>query len=407
MKRPSSGFRPFSHALTLCLCCLLLSVYSACGREEPGAGESNTPGVTDSEIRIGSSCALSGHASFLGTNTIRGAESYIRQVNEEGGVLGRRIRLIVYDDRYDPPQCLFNTQKLINEERVFALFCYVGTPTSVEILPIVEEARIPLIGLFTGADALRRPFRKYIFNIRASYYQEIAAAVKHLVEDRNLSRFAVFYQYDAYGLDGLTGAELALKHYGLEPVATGSYIRGSMAVEKALESIMASHAQVVIMVGTYDPCAKFIKLARAKGFHPIFHNVSFVGGNELARKLGPEGEGVIVTQVVPSPEARALLPEVDEYCRLLKRYYPEDKPTFVGLEGFINAVVLVKGLQLAGKDLSRDRFIRALEGMKDLSLGIGLGLNFGPDDHQGFDTVYFTQIRDGKLELVMAWDSQR
>ncbi|MFO7598844.1 MAG: ABC transporter substrate-binding protein [Candidatus Desulfacyla sp.] len=387
--------------------CLLLCLFHACDRKRPGAGESGTHGVTDSEIRIGSSCALSGHASFLGTNTIRGAESYIKELNEEGGIFGRKIRLIVYDDRYDPPRCVFNTQKLINEDRIFALFCYVGTPTSVEILPIVKEARIPLVGLLTGADALRRPFSKYIFNIRASYYQEIAAMVKHIVEDRKLSRFAVFYQYDAYGLDGLAGAELALKKYGLEPVAHGSYIRGTMDVEDALKSIMASHAEVVIMVGTYDPSTKFIKMARAKGFNPIFYNVSFVGGNELARKLGPDGEGVIVTQVVPSPEARALLSEVDKYCRLLEKYYPEDQPTFVGLEGFINAVVLGKALERAGRDITREKFIRALEGMKDLSLGIGLGLNFGPEDHQGFDAVYFTQIRDGKLELVTAWDSQR
>jgi branched-chain amino acid transport system substrate-binding protein len=404
MKRDSSTAWTFFSILTLCL---TFCLFHACDRKQPGTGESETPGVTDSEIRIGSSCALSGHASFLGTNTIRGAESYIKELNEKGGIFGRKIRLIVYDDRYDPPQCVYNTQKLINQDHVFALFCYVGTPTSVEILPIVEEAKIPLIGLFTGADALRRPFRKYIFNVRASYYQEIAAMVKHLVEDRKLSRFAVFYQYDAYGLDGLTGAELALNKYGLEPVAHGSYIRGAMDVEDALKSIMASNAEVVIMVGTYDPSAKFIKMSRAKGFNPIFYNVSFVGGNELARKVGPDGEGVIITQVVPSPEARALLPEVDKYCRFLKKYYPEDQPTFVGLEGFINAVVLIKGLQRAGRDITREKFIRALEGMKDLSLGIGLGLNFGPDDHQGFDTVYFTHIRDGRLELVMAWDSQR
>ncbi len=403
MKKPY----PRLHSHVWVLTCFLMFICTpSCNRNEPGAVSPATRGVSDSEIRIGASCALSGHAGFLGANYIRGAECYIRHINEKDGIFGRKIRLIVYDDRYDPPQCVYNTQKLINQDKVFALFCYVGTPTTVEILPIVEEAQIPLVGLFTGADALRRPFRKYIFNIRASYYQEIAAMVKHLVEDRGLSRFAVFYQYDAYGLDGLTGAELALKEYGLEPVAHGSYIRGTLDVEDALASIMASHADVVIMVGTYDPSAKFIKMAKNKGFNPIFCNVSFVGGNELARKAGAAGEGVIITQVVPSPDARALLPEVDKYCHLLKKYYPENQPTFVGLEGFINASVLCKALQSAGRALTREKFIQALEGMQDVSLGIGLGLNFGPEDHQGFDTVYFTQIRHGRLELVTAWDSQ-
>jgi branched-chain amino acid transport system substrate-binding protein len=301
---------------------------------------------------------------------------------------------------------VFNTQRLINDDKCFALFCYVGTPTSVEIIPIVEEAKIPLLGLFTGAHALRIPFRKYIFNVRASYYQEIAAMVKHLVEDRGLKKFAVFYQYDAYGIDGLTGTELALRDYNLEPIATGSYIRGTMDIEDGLEKIIHSNAEVVIMVGTYDPCAKFIRLAKARGFMPFFHNLSFVSGDELAKRLGPDGEGVVVTQVVPSPDTRALLKTVDQYCRLLKQYYPADQPNYVGLEGYINAVIFTKGLQWAGKDLTREDFMSALERMTELSIGMGQAVNFGPQDHQAFDHVYFSEIKNGKLVLVTAWDVQ-
>ncbi|UCD88389.1 MAG: ABC transporter substrate-binding protein [Desulfobacterales bacterium] len=379
-------------------------LFLSCQGDPQRKDRTRSSGVTDTEILIGSSCALTGHASFLGTSYIHGALCYINHINEKGGVHGRKIRVIVYDDGYDPPRCVFNTQKLINDDKVFALSCYVGTPTSVEIIPIVEEARIPLLGLFTGANALRNPFRKYIFNVRASYYQEIAAMVRHLVEDRGLSKFGVFYQYDAYGFDGLTGAELALKKYHLEPIARGSYVRGTMDVEETLEKIMASGAQVVIMVGTYDPCAKFIRLARDRGFNPIFYNVSFVGGDELARKLGADGEGVIVTQVVPSPGVRALMETVDQYWRLLEKYYPEGQPSYVGLEGFSNAIVLVKGLQLAGRDLDREGLIEAIESLKGYSLGIGRPLNFGKEDHQGLDAVYFSQIREGKLVLVTEWD---
>ena len=385
----------------------LLFLLTACEKGPPRETNSKTAGVTPTEILIGSSCALTGHASFLGKNYMHGAKTYINYINDKGGILGRKIRLIVYDDGYDPPRCVFNTQKLINEDKAFGLFCYVGTPTSVEIIPMVEEAKIPLLGLFSGANQLRNPFRKYIFNVRASYYQEIAAMVRHLVEDRGMTKFAVFYQYDAYGIDGLTGTELALMEYELAPIVRAYYIRNTMAVEEGLEKIIASEAEVVIMVGTYDPCAKFIKLARQRQFNPVFHNVSFVGGDELARKLGSDGEGVIVTQVVPSPDSRALLARVDEYCRLLKKYYPEDQPNYVGLEGYINAVILVKGLELAGKELSRERFINAFESMRDLSIGVGQALNFGPEDRQGFDKVYFSQIKDGKLVLVTQWDTKR
>lgn len=387
------------------LACLLLAL--SCPRDTEQEKKTGSPGVSADEVVIGSSCALTGHASFLGISYIHGALCYINHINEAGGVHGRKIRMVVYDDGYDPPRCVFNTQRLINEDKVFALSCYVGTPTSVEIISIVEEGQIPLLGLFTGANALRNPFRKYIFNVRASYYHEIATLVRHVVEDRGLRDFAVFYQYDAYGFDGLVGSELALQEYGLGPVARGSYVRGTMDVEEPLEKIMASRAQVVIMIGTYDPCAKFIKLARSKGFEPVFYNVSFVGGDELARRLGADGEGVIVTQVVPSPDTGALLASVDQYRRLLETYYPTDEPSYVGLEGFINAKVLVRGLEVAGEDLDRQRFIEALESLEGYCLGVGRELTFGPSDHEGLDAVYFSQIREGKLVLVLEWDGSR
>jgi len=185
------------------------------------------PGVSDSEILIGSSLAIGGHAGYLGTQTLHGALAYLNYINEKGGIHGRRIKVISYDDGYDPPRCLANTRKLIIQDKVFALFCYVGTPTTVKIIPVVEEAKIPLLGMFTGANALRDPFKRYIINVRVSYYQETGAVVKHFVEDLDLKKIAVFYQYDAYGFDGLKGTELALKEYNLTPVATGMYIRGT------------------------------------------------------------------------------------------------------------------------------------------------------------------------------------
>ncbi|HBI14540.1 MAG TPA: hypothetical protein DDY20_03340, partial [Desulfobulbaceae bacterium] len=365
------------------------------------------PGVTDSEILIGSSLALEGHAGYLGTQTLQGALSYINFINEQGGIHGRKIKLIAYDDGYDPPRCVANTQKLINEDKVFALFSYVGTPTSVKIIPIVEEARIPLLGLFTGANALREPFKRYIINVRASYYEETNAVVKHFVEDLDIQKIAVFYQDDDYGLDGLRGTEIGLKKYGLAPIATGSYIRGTLDVEEGLDKIITSGAEAVIMIGTYDPCAKFIKLARSKGFNPVFHNVSFVGSDELARKLGGDGEGVIITQVVPPPEApegRTLLWGIEEYSNVLKKYYPEDRPNFVGFEGYINAGVLVEGLRRAGRDLNREKFIDAINSIQKYSLGIANTLSFGSDDHQGLERVYFTQIKDGKFVLLVDWE---
>ncbi len=388
------------------LACLVLA--AACRQGTAPASSGGVPGVTDRRILIGSSLALGGHAGYLGTQTLHGALSYLNFVNEQGGVHGRTIDVIALDDGYDPPRCVANTQKLIVDDGVFALFCYVGTPTTVKIIPLVDQAHIPLVGMFTGANALREPLNRYIVNVRASYYQETGAAVKHLVEDLGIRKVAVFYQYDAYGFDGLKGTELALKKYGLAPVARGSYIRGTLDVEEGMDRILPSGAEAVIMIGTYDPCAKFIKLCRSARFSPLFYNVSFVGADELARRLDEDGEGVIVSQVVPSPE---LLPTgtlpwgAQEYTRLLAEYFPQDRPNFVGLEGYVNARVLVEGLKRAGRDLTREGFLDALESIHDYDPGIANTLSFSPTDHQGLDQVYFTRIENGRFVPITDWKS--
>lgn len=389
---------------------ILLGALAACERTDTSLepfGE--TLGVTENEILLGSSLALQGHASYLGTQTFRGYQSYIEHINEKGGIHGRTIRVIAYDDSYDPPKCLANTQRLIVEDQVFALFSYVGTPTTVKILPLVEEARIPLLGMFTGANALREPLNHYVINVRASYYQETGAAISRLVDDLQLSKIAVFYQYDAFGFDGLTGMELALKQRNLAPVARGSYIRGTLDVEEGLHKIAASNAEAVVMIGTYEPCARFIRLAREQGFNPVFYTVSFVGAEELARRLQSFDDiTVIMSQVVPppeGPESSDLLGSASEYITLLKRYFPEDKPNFVGFEGYINARVLVEGLQRAGRDLTRERFIESIESIQDFPLLPDTTLSFGPDDHQGLDQVYFTRLVNGSFVLMKDWTS--
>ncbi|MFZ5569619.1 MAG: ABC transporter substrate-binding protein [Thermodesulfobacteriota bacterium] len=404
-----SPIRPVRHSRFLSAAVLVLSAQllwcaAACERpdgRERAAGAVN--GVTDSEILIGSSLALGGHAGYLGTQTLHGALAYINSVNESGGIHGRKIRLIAYDDAYDPGKCVYYTQKLIVEDKVFALFCYVGTPTTVKIIPLVAEARIPLVGMFTGANALREPFHRYIINVRASYYQETGAAVEYMVKKLGIRRVAVFYQYDAYGFDGLKGTELALQRYGLAPVATGTYIRGTVNVSEGLDKIIHSAAEAVVLIGTYDPCARVIIQARQRGYRPLFYNVSFVGSDELARKLAPEDDGIIVTQVVPppeQPETGEMLWGAKQYTLNLKRYFPEDEPSFVGLEGYLNAMVLAEGLKRSGRNLQREGFIESVESITRFDLGIDNDLNFGPADHQGLDRVYFTRLRNGKFLLM-------
>jgi ABC-type branched-subunit amino acid transport system substrate-binding protein len=361
------------------------------------------PGVTDTEILVGSSAALSKPAngtdsSFLGTQTIHGSQAYINDINEKGGINGRKIKLISYDDQYDPAQTVGNTQKLITQDGVFTLFDYVGTPTSVKAIDLVNSAKVPLLGLFTGAEALRSPFQPYIFNVRDSYYNETEDAVAYFVDKLGFKKIAVMYQQDAFGETVLAGTQIALKKRGMEPVAIDSFIRGTLNVEKALDTIKDSEAEAVIMVGTYSPLAKFVKISNDAGFKPYFHTVSFVGSEAYAKELTQtwkvdpsQYNKIIVTQVVPSPSSEEFA-TVKEYQTLIKKYYPQDTFNYTALEGFVNAKVLVKALELAGKDLTRESFITALESMQNVDIGIGKMVNFSSTQHGGLRGIFFSKL---------------
>ncbi|MBI9110909.1 ABC transporter substrate-binding protein [Maridesulfovibrio ferrireducens] len=390
---------------------LLLFLLAACDRGVPvTVHEDKNPGVFPDKVVLGSSLALEGHASYLGTQTLHGALAYINNVNSEGGVHGRQLKLVSYDDSYDPPKCLINTQRLIIEDKVFALFGYVGTPTTVKVLPLVAAARIPLLGMFTGANALRNPFNRYIINVRPSYYQETQQAVRHMVQDLGLTKIAVFYQYDAFGFDGLTGTELALKDLGLEPIARGSYTRGSLDVAEGVARIKDSGAQAVFLIGTTTPCIKFINELGVNGVHPVYYTVSFIGAREFARNLCKnDDDAVIMSQVVPPFTLPDDLThsEAADYITALKLSYPDDTPNLVGLEGFFNARVLVEGLRRAGPELTRDKFIQAIESMNKFEIAPGITISFDGKDHQGMDKVYFTRFNDGRFEVMDSWDSLR
>ncbi|OGW40366.1 MAG: hypothetical protein A2Y97_10550 [Nitrospirae bacterium RBG_13_39_12] len=360
-------------------------------------------GVKNDQILVGMSTVLSGPASFLGTSFKTGTETYIKKINEEGGVNGRKIKLIAYDDGYEPSKAVPNVNKLINEDKVFCLLGNVGTPTAMAIKPIITKEQVPFYGPFTGAEPLRSPVVKYILNYRASYYQETEEFIKGMVDVLGLKKVGVFYQDDAYGRVVLEGAKIALKKRGLEPVATGTYQRNTENIDAGLTSIMKEKPEAVVMVGTYGACAKFIIEGKKKGFNPIYMNVSFVGADKLLELLGSKGDGVVVTQVVPPPTSD--FSSVKEYRTLLAKHFPGSKPNFVSLEGFLASKVFVDILKRAGKDLTRESFIKAAETIKNLDIGIGNKISFSDKNHQGSQKVYPTFIKNGEYKLIEDWKS--
>lgn len=352
------------------------------------------PGVSDGEILIGQSAALSGPAEQLGKQMALGAKVYFDHINQSGGIHGRKIRLLSLDDGYEPDRAKANTLKLINEEKVFALFGYVGTPTSLAALPIFSDEKVPFFGAFTGAQALREPFNRYIFNVRAGYNEETEEIVNQLLT-LSLKRIAVFYQNDAYGQAGLKGVTAALARRKLTPVATATVERNSTDVAAAVKAIGPVKADAVIMVSAYKSVSAFVKAMKQDGFNPQFHNVSFVGSMALAKELGADGSGVAVAQVVPFPW-RGTLRITRDYQEMMKKAGQENLD-FVSLEGYIAAEVLVDGLRRAGKDLTREKLIGGLESMSKTEIG-GFAINFSKTSHSASSFVDLTIIgKNGKF----------
>lgn len=352
------------------------------------------PGVSEKTILIGQSAALSGPAQELGLEMRLGAQLCFDQVNEAGGIHGRKLQLVSLDDGYEPERAAANTRKLIDEEKVLALFAYVGTPTSAAALPIFSEAKVPFVGAFTGAELLRSPFNRYIFNVRASYFDETEKIVENLTTT-GIKKIAVFYQNDAYGKAGLAGMEKAMSKRNLKIAATATVERNTTDVAAAIKTINAAQAEAVVMVSAYKSVGAFVKSMKLAGSTAQFHNVSFVGSKPLAAELGQEGVGVAVAQVVPFPWS-GTQPVTRDYQAQMKKSGKTDL-SFTSLEGYIAARVLVEGLKRAGKDLTREKLISGLESMTNTDIG-GFHINYSPTSHNGSSLVDLTIIgKSGKF----------
>ena len=357
------------------------------------------PGVLDDRIVFGQSAAFEGPAAALGLGMREGILAAFNEANAAGGVNGRKLELVSYDDGYEPEKAIANTKRLIDEDKVFALVGEVGTPTSNSAQPIATEAGVPFIGPFTGAAFLRNPSFGNVINVRGSYDQETEAWIEHLTKDLGVSRIAILYQDDTFGRAGLSGVLKAMEKRGMKLVAEGTFERNTTAVKTALLAIRAANPEAIVMVGPYKPCAEFIKLARRLKVDAVFVNISFVGANALAKELGADGEGVVVTQVVPFPEDMSI-PLVARYEKALKAASADATIGFVSLEGYMVGRLIVEALGKLEGPVTRESLLSTIKEVGTFDLD-GITLSFGPDDNQGMDQVFLTVIQaDGSFKPV-------
>ncbi len=353
-------------------------------------------------IVLGMSTALTGLTANTGLNARAGVRAAIEEINQAGGINGRMLHLISLDDGYEPQHTAPNMRRLIEEDRVLAIIGNVGTPTAVTAIPIASASKTLFFGALTGAGVLRTdPPNRYVINYRASYAEEAAAMVEALSQNLGLrpEEIAFFTQRDAYGDAGFAGGIAALKRHGLEDenrVAHGRYERNTLAVENALADILLHEPRVkaVIVVGTYAPCAEFIRLARQSGLDVPFLCISFVGAAPFAKALGTAGDGVIVTQVVPHFDAD--LPLAKDYRAAMSAWDPDAGFTFGSLEGYVVVRIFCHALKRVQGDPDREAIVDTLEALGEFDIGLGVPLRLGPGEHQASHRIWPTVLSGGR-----------
>lgn len=385
------------------------------------------------EVTLGMSAAFSGPSRGLGIEFYRGIMACLSEVNATGGVHGNTVRILPLDDRYSPLPTIENTIRFVEQDNVFALFSYVGTPTTGRILPLLSkysEHYEYLLFPFTGAQFLREgPYARFVYNLRASYYEETSQLVRHLTEVGR-KRIAVLYQQDAYGRTGWEGVRRTLREQGLEICSEAAYKRGASVDRdfgREVDIISAGNPDAVICVGTYAASAAFIRDARDRGLGVPIANVSFSDSDNMLKLLRAEGTergrdytaDLVNSQVVPSYEDRTL-PAVREYRQAMEAVgdllppaevlhgetYRPHPYSLVSLEGYLNARVLVLMLQAMGPNPERRRIPEAMRSLKGVELGIGVPLDFSTDN-QGLSRVYFTTVEDGRIVPLKDWERWR
>lgn len=328
--------------------------------------------------------ALTGPAAKLGVELKKGSLAYFQQLNEEGGIHGRQIELISLDDAYEPIHTVANTHQLIAKQ-VFALFGYVGTPTSHAVMSIIKHNQIPYLMPFTGAKFLRTPTNRHIFNLRASYAQEAQVQVNYLVRDKKFNKIALVIQADEFGLAAEEVFTQSLSRHQLSPVTIARFQRNSNDIEKVLLKLQQQVVDAVIFVGTYQPFTSLINLGFSKGFSPFYSSLSFIASKEVFSQLAQPTK-VLITEVVPNPETCQWQMCVQFRADMKSASHSQLNRT--QFEGYLNAMVFSEAAKACGSKLTRDCLIEKLE---QFSLtNKSMPIEFSTKNHQGSQQVYLS-----------------
>jgi len=345
-------------------------------------------GVTKTTILIGQSSPFSGSNKELGDDIREGLQAYFKQVNAAGGINGRTIELIALDDANDAKRSGENARVLIEQRGVLALIGYASATLSLPALPFVEKNKLAFVGPFTGAEPMRS-FRRNVYNIRASYADELEKIVDFYTTT-GMKKFSVIHYDDAVGKENLVAVETALTRRGLKLSSVGTLKRNQTDLGAAVSDVVKVSPDVVIATTLYKTTSDFIKAAKNAGSSAQFASTSFVGASALATELGDQGTGVVVAQVVP-PYARTSVPIVREYQAAIEKSLGKKDYSFTSLESYIGAKVLVEAIRRTGANPTREGLMKTLDSMQAFNVG-GYQVDFSPTNHNGSRFVELTAI---------------
>lgn len=357
-----------------------------------GAAPSWAQGVTARTVVLGQSAPLSGPEQATGEAIRSGALAYLRRLNDAGGVHGRRIELATLDDAGDPERALANTRRLVEEFRVFALFGYPAQSATAEVLALSHEAQVPLIAPISASDTVRRPGRN-AFAVRAGVAEELDQLVAHY-GSLGLRRMAILREDGARGSQWAAAARAALSRRDLPPPRDLNV--GATGIAAAVREALGASTDVLIVALAQPPAADLVRALKRGGSRAQIVVGSLAEADSLARALGAEGAGVAIAQVVP-PLGRISLPVVAEYRAAYAAETGKAAYSTRSFEAFIGAKVLAEAVRLTGPELTREKFMLALQAMSAHDTG-GHLVHYSRNARRGSSRIYLLAIgRDGAL----------
>jgi len=351
-------------------------------------------GLSADSITLGQSTSLSGPLGDLGQEVLKGSKVYFDALNARGGVNGRSIKLVSKDDAYDSKKTLDNVNAFIAENATFALFGTFGTPNNEALIPVAQKAGLPVLMPYTGAPSIRSKNSPGVFNLRASYADEVNRLVEHL-STLGIKKIAIAYQNNAFGKEVLTAATEAMERRKLKPLLSVSVENNGSDAPAAAEKLVASSPEAVLLALAGKPTVDVIKNVSQRRRGMQMYALSVLATPANLRALSPDGTGVAITQVVPYP-INPTMPLVREYQQAMTAAGFTEF-SHLSLEGYLNAKVVTEGLRRAGTSPTRASLVAAMDAMRGYNLG-GMEVSFGQGAASGSRFVELTMVNaQGKL----------